>query len=389
MLFRLVGVLLARLNSPLAYPWRCLSGGSFRALAQRLIRVRGLAGDILRINLAPGLPVRVQMETTDHCNLKCIMCTREVLPGMNSSSISIETFREVVEQTEPFYVTMNGLGEPLLDKTIFDKLELLHAKGIMSSMPTNGTYIRREKLDRLAQNLPDILQLSIDGATKGSFEGIRKMGDFTKIVESYRAIARRRADGQSRAGTSIRILCALQKKNLFDFREMFTLFKSLPDVTFSLVPVFQYDADGVHFKDVVPDRADVIRLRTEIDEAIATAKTQDEKDFYSAWRNAADGWMDAGRGAKPKAHCGSCTIPWYSTYIDAKGRVYPCCYLTETDHVMGNIHERPFEQVWRGERYRDFRRRLVRDRANLAGCKTCPRNDDRLLKTLGRLRPAL
>jgi radical SAM protein with 4Fe4S-binding SPASM domain len=308
---------------------------------------------------------------------------------MNSSSISLETFRDVVEQTEPFYVTMNGLGEPLLDKTIFDKLELLHAKGIMSSMPTNGTYIRREKLDRLAEHLPDILQLSIDGATRESFEGIRKMGDFAKIVESYRAIAQRRADGQSRAGTSIRILCALQKKNLFDFREMFKLFKSLPGVTFSLVPVFQYDAVGAYFKDVVPDPVDVTRLRTEIDEATAAADTREEKDFYRSWRNAADGWMDTVPSAVPKTHCGSCTIPWYSTYIDAKGRVYPCCYLTETDHVMGNIHDRPFEQVWRGERYRDFRRRLAGDRANLEGCKTCPRNDDRLLKTLGRLRPAL
>ena len=99
--------------------------------------------------------------------------------------------------------------------------------------------------------------------------------------------------------------------------------------------------------------------------------------------------MDVKSTSEPETHCGSCTIPWYSTYIDAKGRVYPCCYLTETDHVMGNINERPFEQVWRGDRYQDFRRRLAGDRAHLEGCKTCPRNDERLLKTLGRLRPAL
>src|SRR5262249_54292514 len=157
--------------------------------------------------------------------------------------------------------------------------------------------------------------------------------------------------GRSRAGTSIRILCALQKKNLFDFREMFRLFKSLPGVTFSLVPVFQYDAAGAYFKEVIPKPADVARLRTEIDHATATAESQEEKDFYRSWRNAADGWMDTERNAEPQACGGSCTIPWYSTYIDAKGRVYPCCYLTETDHVMGNIRDRPFPEVWRGERY--------------------------------------
>lgn len=388
MLVKSVSAVLAWINSPLAYPFRCLSGGKLRILAGRLARARRLAGDIVRINLRPGLPVRMQVETTDHCNLKCIMCTREVLAGMNSSALSFEMFRQIIDQAAPFYVTLNGLGEPLLDKTIFEKLKMLHQKKIMTSMPSNGTYMRREKLDKLAENLPDILQLSIDGATKESFEGIRKMGNFDSIVEGYRAVATRRVNGETRPGTSIRILCALQKKNLFDFRKMYRLFKSLPDVTFSLVPVFQFDAEGEHFRDVVPDAADVHRLHAEIDVAIDEAAGE-EADFYRSWKKAAEPWLVAKKDNGPPVHTGSCAIPWYSTYIDAKGRVYPCCYLTETDHVMGNVNDRRFPEIWHGERYQDFRRRLVRDRANLAGCRTCPRNDHRLLHTLGRLRPVL
>ena len=270
MLVRSVGSVLTWMNSPLAYPWRCLSGGSVRALFGRLARVRRVAGDILRINNKPAMPVRLQMETTDHCNLKCIMCSREVMTGMNSSAITLDTFRKVVDEAQPFYVTLNGLGEPLLDKSIFEKLGLLHGKGIMTSMPTNGTYLRRDKLEKLADNLPDILQLSIDGATKESFEGVRKLGDFEQIVNSYRAIAMRRADGKSRPGTQIRILCALQKKNLFDYRQMFALFKTIPDVSFSLVPVFQFGAEGEGaIKDVTPSLVDVKRLLTELDAAIA------------------------------------------------------------------------------------------------------------------------
>jgi sulfatase maturation enzyme AslB (radical SAM superfamily) len=122
MLVKSVGV--TWLNSPLAYPWKCLSGGSIRTLLGRLARARRVARDMVRINLRPGLPVRMQIETTDHCNLGCILCTREVLSDMNSSSISFDTFRQMVEQTAPFYVTLNGLGEPLFDKSIFEKLKL-------------------------------------------------------------------------------------------------------------------------------------------------------------------------------------------------------------------------------------------------------------------------
>src|SRR5262249_41644747 len=161
------------------------------------------------------------------------------------------------------------------------------------------------------------------------------------------------ANGESRADTKIRILCALQKKNLMDFREMYVLFKSIPDVTFSLVPVFQFDGDGGFFKDVVPDAADVARLDGGIDVATAQAARPDEREFYESWKNAARGWLDGGNREPATVHTGSCTVPWFSTYIDAKGRVFPCCYLTETDHVMGNIHERSFKDIWHGQRYQD------------------------------------
>jgi radical SAM protein with 4Fe4S-binding SPASM domain len=389
MLVHSVGVLLSRINSPLAYPWRCLAGDSARTLIRRLARIRRVMASILYINPRPALPVRVQIETTDHCNLKCIMCTRELMSDMNSSAITLETFRRVVDEIQPFYVTLNGLGEPLLDPSIFDKLALLHERGIVSSMPTNGTYVRRGNVDKLAANLPDILQLSIDGATRASFEGVRKLGDFEQITGNYRAIATRRATGHSRSNTAIRILCALQKKNLFDYRQMYRLWKSIPKVTFSLVPVFQYDAEGGRFTNVTPSKEEVERLQAEIDVAISEADSDEEKRFYQSWRDTAGRWLDTSNYKVGAIHTGACTIPWYSTYIDAKGRVYPCCYLTDTNHVMGNVKSDSFVTIWHGDKYRDFRRRLVEDRANLQGCRTCPRNDQSMLKTLARLRPIL
>jgi radical SAM protein with 4Fe4S-binding SPASM domain len=389
MLTHLISAALQAMRSPLAYPWRCLAGNSVRTLTRRLGRVRRVAAGILGCNLQPELPIRLQTETTDFCNLKCIMCTREVLPGMNSSSIPLETFRRLIDEVKPLYVTMNGLGEPLLDKTIFEKLELLHARGIMTSMPTNGTYIRRSNLDRLARQLPDILQLSIDGATRESFESIRKQGDFAQIIGNYRALARLRATGQSRPRTSIRVLCALQKKNLFDYREMYHLYKSIPQVSFSLVPVFEYDSANGTFADITPSTEDVGRLRTQIDSTIRITSSRQEREFYRSWRHAATSWLDQGAYERGTVREGSCSVPWYSSYVDAKSRVYPCCHLTETHHVMGNLHQNSFPDIWRGGRYSEFRRRLVEDRANLEGCRTCPRNDSRLLAALQRVRPLL
>src|SRR6185503_11640009 len=103
---------------------------------------------------------------------------------------------------------------------------------------TNGTYIRRLKREGLAVELPDVLQLSIDGATKESFEAIRKLGDFDKIIDNYRAICALRTEGKTRRGTVIRVLCALQRGNLHDYRAMYRLIGSLRGIdSFGLVPV--------------------------------------------------------------------------------------------------------------------------------------------------------
>jgi radical SAM protein with 4Fe4S-binding SPASM domain len=388
---RLLIALAERLfGTALVVPFRLLTGNSILNLWRRGGRMRRIAVAMAAGAADPPLPVRFQVETTDICNLKCRMCTREVMEGMNTRSMALADFERVVAEVDPYYVTLNGLGEPLIDKTIFEKLAFLRRRGIMTSMPTNGTYIRRDKLDRLAQNLPDILQMSIDGATKESFEYIRVRGDFERIVANYRAILTRRNEGRARPGTKMRILCALQKRNLFEYREMYALVRSMPQLdAFELVPVFDYDAEGTAFAELVPTRAEVERLHGELDRAIATASDEDEREFYARWKSVSGEWLAADAVGPSDAGTHACLIPWFNAYLDAKGRVFPCCYLSNSEHVMGNVYETSFSEVWHGEKYRAFRARMMTDRATLPGCRTCPRNDDNRVRQLTRLKPLL
>jgi sulfatase maturation enzyme AslB (radical SAM superfamily) len=286
----------------LVVPIRLLSGGSLAKLFRRLARIRNVAGSMAHGGLRPPMPVRLQVETTDVCNLKCRMCTREMLTGMNSRDMEPEQFEKFVEEVNPFYVTLNGLGEPLIDNTIFQKLGFLHGRGIMTSMPTNGTYIRRNKLAGLAQNAPDILQLSIDGATKESFEYIRVDGDFETIIGNYRQIVDYQRRGMVRPGTKIRILCALQKRNLFDFKEMFRLVQSMPGIDgFNLVPVFNYDADGSTFAHLIPSAGEVLDAHDQLDRAIAATDDEAERAFYRNWKSTSANWLN---GRRWNGRCG-------------------------------------------------------------------------------------
>lgn len=38
------------------------------------------------------------------------------------------------------------------------------------------------------------------------------------------------------------------------------------------------------------------------------------------------------------------------------GEVVPCCF---SDEVMGNVKNQTFEEIWYGDKYRKFRKRLM------------------------------
>lgn len=62
----------------------------------------------------------------------------------------------------------------------------------------------------------------------------------------------------------------------------------------------------------------------------------------------------------------SCTLISNYAFVDPRGRLYPCLTLD-----MGNVFERPFEEVWNGTKFRAFRR-LLRREQRLPLCERCP-----------------
>lgn len=112
-----------------------------------------------------------------------------------------------------------------------------------------------------------MVTFSIDGATKTSYEQIRVLGNFDQSLRNYQDLLQLRLDGKTRPNTRIQILYVLQKSNLYDFRHMCELRKSLP---------------GIHSLNIVPSPDDVQAMLRELDAETATAATEDDQKFYLA-----------------------------------------------------------------------------------------------------------
>ena len=83
----------------------------------------------------------------------------------------------------------------------------------------------------------------------------------------------------------------------------------------------------------------------------------------------------APHSAKPKKVKFYCQKPWTDVNnFTVDGRMDVCCITTgssQAHYAIGNIQEQNFQEIWNGERMRDFRRTVNSDKP-LPPCQRCP-----------------
>jgi radical SAM protein with 4Fe4S-binding SPASM domain len=325
-----------------------------------------------------SLPLKLQVEVTDKCNFDCIMCdrlTREHVTYRLNNDVKDDQFERLIAEINPYYVTVNGLGEPLLNKDIGKLLPRCREAGIRTAMPSNLS-VGKVLNSKILEHPPNVLTFSIHGATKEVFEAISVKSKFEVCMASLDAFMRQ----VDRKKTSVRVLCVVQRKNLTEYKGMYALLKRY-GLLDDFVAVAVYDKTVQRTDEVIPTAAEKQAALARIEQDLLSADAE-EKAFLENWqrvvreikRNEPDAADMAG---KP------CLVPWFETYVSAKGDVLPCSYLTNEPHVMGNINDTPFAEIWNGERYRRFRAHLRDSRETLSGCQYCPRDDSSRLQQYG------
>ena len=114
-----------------------------------------------------SVPYSVQIEPTNRCNQKCIMCPRNE-PDYNIpwGDLSLENFKKILEQLPGTTdMLLNGLGEPLINKDLPAMIKYASHQGINVGINSNCALITRELAEKLG-----VLTL-----TKGELVSIQNM----------------------------------------------------------------------------------------------------------------------------------------------------------------------------------------------------------------------
>ena len=131
------------------------------------------------------------VETTAKCNLYCPMCPRET-HKQPKADMADEIFERLVRESgeSAEHMMLIGLGEPFMDRKIFDRIEYCERHNISTLLSTNGTFFDEKTCARLLDTPLEHITLSFDGATKESFEYYRKGANFEKVRDNFVRFAR-------------------------------------------------------------------------------------------------------------------------------------------------------------------------------------------------------
>jgi MoaA/NifB/PqqE/SkfB family radical SAM enzyme len=136
-----------------------------------------------------GAPLYVAWQITNECNLACMHCIEESGPGKKfKDELSRTQVLAVLEQMmalEVPYLSFSG-GEPMLHPDFFEMAEYVCSRGSQLKVETNGHLLTRESAARLRDVGVKAVQVSLDGGSRPTFNRIRVLGEFDRVLEGIR-----------------------------------------------------------------------------------------------------------------------------------------------------------------------------------------------------------
>ena len=66
-----------------------------------------------------------------------------------------------------------------------------------------------------------------------------------------------------------------------------------------------------------------------------------------------------------------CTFPFDSAQISMQGDVFVCCPPWCNSYSFGNIYEQSFDEIWNGEKAKEFRRQFINENYNICNLDLC------------------
>ena len=285
----------------------------------------------------------IAIEPTTACNLRCPECPS----GLRSftrptGNLKTDGFEKVIQEIRKYtsYLTFYFQGEPYLNPSFLDMVSYASGAGMITSTSTNAHFLDDENARKTVESGLDRLIISIDGTDQKTYENYRIEGDLNKVIEGTKNVIRWKKELQS-LSPQVVFQFLVVKPNEHQIEEVYRLADELGVDKVSLKSAQVYDFQNGN--ELIP-----------------------ENNKYSRYKKNSDGTWSIKNELRNQ-----CWRMWSSCVITWDGDMVPCCFDKDSQHKVGNVFSRPFEQIWNGAELQNFRKSILKGRDQIEICRNC------------------
>lgn len=291
------------------------------------------------------LPVEMDIEPVSRCNFHCTMCeVSEWKKFKRADDLDLDKFRQIIDSQYGLYsIKIQGLGEPLLARdSFFEMIRYARSKYIWVRTTTNASLLHlHDNYKKLVDSGVNEVQVSFDGATKETFEKIRRGSKFEQVVANCRTL---NEYCQEKKVRPTRMWVLVQTANVHEFFQFVDLAHDMKfkRMSFSLA-LHGFGVERWIEANETRNASD--QVTTEMCEK-AMARGRELGVDVSFW-NATEKYST-------KSVDKLCQWPFGRAYISSDMRVVPCCTIANPDvSELGRADN--FTELWNSVSYQEFR----------------------------------
>ncbi|MCB9890070.1 MAG: SPASM domain-containing protein [Planctomycetes bacterium] len=338
--------------------------------------------------------LRLKLDMVNKCQLRCIMC-HFAHPDFVESGVQMDRplLEKVAKETFPIShdVVLSSSAEPLMATELPRALELCREYEVPSfHFSTNAMSMTRSIMEKVIEVQMPLLTISMDGATKETFEDVRRPAKWDKFVGKFDLIAEEKAKSSS-VFPKLSVTVVLMRRNIREVPDLirFVAERGVQYVNFAHMGVM----GGLGVEDETLSK-DPALSNAKIAEAHAVAKEVGVtlmaplpfppdfvaraagEDVASSDEGGGKALVKEGHGSfsvdeflnhknlefnlkvtPRKGHRRPCYFPWRYLHVNPDGTVFPCGHWFEFT-TFGDFKTQNFREIWTGPQFRELRRQL-------------------------------
>ncbi len=295
----------------------------------------------------PKFPKIIELEITNHCNFKCIMCPTGIGTAKRARGYMDDTvYQKLIEEVASelrcipdgpgIAVKFVGQGEPLLHPRAIEYIAYAHEHGLITHLTTNGSLLSDDMIKRIVdEQILDSVKFSFQGIDPQGYLTLRQKDGFDELIDRISTMYMIRADHPKpymTIGTSI----------TSENSERVDRFISMAGEICDKVEVGMTQLEASELTLVRDDsvRRKLIELQS---------RQKSDKRRYVCCPQVFD----------------VITVRW-------NGDISACCADINGDMTLGNLNDTSLSECWNGERENAFRSILAQGRyEDIIACKDC------------------